>query len=383
MYRLNSDQQAIVDRAKEVAEGPIKAYADRVDGEAAFPRESIQALGQAGLLGLTIAPEYGGLGQGLRVATAVLDEIGQRCASTGMVYLMHLCGVSCYNAVPDKMADQLSAAARGQHLSTLAWSERGSRSHFWAPVSEAAQHNGHFSLNAQKSWVTSAGQADGYVVSSKSPDAQGPLDTMLFFVPRDASGMAVSGTFTGLGMRGNASSPMALDNVSVPAAEALTESGKGVEMMLGVVLPWFQLGNSAICIGVAEAATQATAGHLTAGRFEHLGTSLADLPNLRASLARMRIETDKARAHLVATLDAVESGSPAAQLMVLESKAQAAETGIQVTDLGMRACGGAAFSKHLGLERNFRDVRAPAVMAPTSDHLYDFIGKALCGMELF
>jgi alkylation response protein AidB-like acyl-CoA dehydrogenase len=54
-----------------------------------------------------------------------------------------------------------------------------------------------------------------------------------------------------------------------------------------------------------------------------------------------------------------------------------------VTELGMRACGGAAFSKHLGLERQFRDARAPGVMAPTTDHAYDFIGRALCGMELF
>jgi alkylation response protein AidB-like acyl-CoA dehydrogenase len=184
-------------------------------------------------------------------------------------------------------------------------------------------------------------------------------------------------------MRGNASAPMRLSNVAVDANRALTEPGKGIEMMLGVVLPWFVIGNAAICVGVAEAATQATAAHLTAGRFEHLDSTLAGLPNLRERLARMRIETDKARAHIVATLDAVESGSPTAQLMVLEAKAQAAEAAIQVTDLGMRACGGAAFSKHLGLERNFRDVRAPAVMAPTSDHLYDFIGKALCGMELF
>jgi alkylation response protein AidB-like acyl-CoA dehydrogenase len=70
-------------------------------------------------------------------------------------------------------------------------------------------------------------------------------------------------------------------------------------------------------------------------------------------------------------------------LLVLEAKAAASETAIQVTDIGMRACGGAAFSKQLGLERQFRDARAPAVMAPTTDNAYDFIGRALCGMELF
>ncbi|MBV8086763.1 MAG: acyl-CoA/acyl-ACP dehydrogenase, partial [Chloroflexi bacterium] len=329
MYRLNQEQQAIVDRAAEVAERDVKPRAAEVDEQARFPRESIEALGKAGLLGLSISPEYGGLGQGLRVASAVLDEIGQRCASTGMVYLMHLCGVACYNAVPDKTADQLRAAARGEHLSTLAWSERGSRSHFWAPVSQAAQSDGHFSLSAEKSFVTSAGQADGYVVSSQTPNAQGPMDTMLFLVDKGEQGFETAGAWTGLGMRGNASAPMTLRNVSVPAARALTEPSKGIDMMLGVVLPWFQLGNAAICIGVAEAATQATQGHISGASFQNLGGSkLADLPNERERLARMRIETDKARAHLVATLDAVESASATAQLMVLESKAMAAETAI-------------------------------------------------------
>jgi alkylation response protein AidB-like acyl-CoA dehydrogenase len=97
----------------------------------------------------------------------------------------------------------------------------------------------------------------------------------------------------------------------------------------------------------------------------------------------MRIETDKARAHPVSVLDSLDSPGPETQLLVLEVKAAASETAVQVTDLGMRTCGGAAFSRQVGLERFFRDARAAIVMAPTSDHAYEFIGRALCGMELF
>jgi alkylation response protein AidB-like acyl-CoA dehydrogenase len=97
----------------------------------------------------------------------------------------------------------------------------------------------------------------------------------------------------------------------------------------------------------------------------------------------MRIATDSARAHLAKVIDAAESGDPSAMLMVLESKAAASDTALEVTDLGMKACGGAAFGRHLSVERNFRDARAMSVMAPTSDVLHDFIGKSLCGMELF
>jgi alkylation response protein AidB-like acyl-CoA dehydrogenase len=96
----------------------------------------------------------------------------------------------------------------------------------------------------------------------------------------------------------------------------------------------------------------------------------------------MRIETDRARAHLVSVIDAVERPGPATQLLVLEAKAAATEAAMSVTDLAMRTCGGAAFAGTLGIERLFRDARAPAVMAPTTDQAYDFIGRTLCGLEL-
>jgi alkylation response protein AidB-like acyl-CoA dehydrogenase len=143
------------------------------------------------------------------------------------------------------------------------------------------------------------------------------------------------------------------------------------------------LGNAAISVGISEAAVAATQRHLTGVKFEHTGTMLRDLPNLRARLAEMRIETDRSRAHLGSVIDSIESPGAMTQLLVLESKAAAAEAAVKVTDIGMRACGGAAFGRRLGLERQFRDARAAVVMAPTTDHVHDFIGRALCGMELF
>lgn len=70
-------------------------------------------------------------------------------------------------------------------------------------------------------------------------------------------------------------------------------------------------------------------------------------------------------------------------LRVMQVKVSAAEAALDVTDTAMRVCGGAAFRRDVGVERNFRDARAASVMAPTSDVLYDFIGKAVCGMPVF
>lgn len=383
MYRLTEEQAAVVTRLRKIADQHIAPYAQDVDENSRFPKEAFAALAQEGFLGLTVPREFGGMGEGMRTAAAVVDEIAQRCASTAMCYIMHLCGISVYNARADIAEKQLREAAKGDHLTTLAWSEKGSRSHFWAPVSQAVSENGYVRISAQKSWVTSAGYADGYVVSTKSPTAQSATDSMLYLVLKEDKGLEVSGSWNALGMRGNASAPMSLDNVKLAPDRAFTEEGKGMDMMLGVVLPWFQIGNAATSVGICEAATQATQKHLMSAKFDHLDSTLADLPNLRARLAQMRIETDRARAHLVSVIDAVENQSPETTLMVLEVKAAAGESALTVTDIGMRACGGAAFSKHLAVERCFRDARASVVMAPTADVIHDFIGKALCGIPLF
>jgi alkylation response protein AidB-like acyl-CoA dehydrogenase len=383
MYRLNAAQQEIVARAAALADAHAAPRASAVDRDGRFPSESMKALGEAGFLGLTVPSAFGGMEQGLRTATAVVDTLAERCASTAMVYLMHLCGVACYAASPDKTAPYLRDAAAGRHLSTLAFSEQGSRAHFWAPVSRAAGRNGNLNITAQKSFVTSAGHADGYVVSTLDAGARKPIESTLYVVLATDPGIAVSGSWEGLGLRGNSSAPMTLTDVPVTDARALTPAAKGLDMMLGVVLPLFQVGSAAIAAGIAEAAVKKTTGHLTGARHEHLGTALADVPVLRARLAQMRIETDRARAHLVSVLDSLEAPGPATQLLVLEAKAAATEAAVVVTDLALRACGGAAFRASLGLERLFRDARAPIVMSPSTDQAHEFIGRALCGMEVF
>jgi alkylation response protein AidB-like acyl-CoA dehydrogenase len=383
MYRLNEAQTALVEKVRQIAAESIAPFANEVDAQSRFPSEAIEALAKGGFFGLTIPTEYGGSGQGLRVAAAVLDEIAQVDASTAMIYLMHLSGCACYVAYPAPFKAVLQDIAAGKHLTTLAWSERGSRSHFWAPVSQAVEEDGQLNLSATKSWVTSAGQADSYIVSTRTPGGTAATDTMLYVVYKNDPGFAINGAWDSLGMRGNGSSPMVLEKTLIPADRAICAPSDGFRTMLEVVLPWFNLGNSAVSIGLAEAATQATTSHLTGSGMQHLGSRLADFPTLRARLAQMRIETDKARAHLAAVIDSVENPGPMTTLLVLESKASAGETAIKVTDMGMQACGGAAFSKHLTIERNFRDARAASVMAPTTDVLWDFIGRALCGIDLF
>ena len=364
----------------DLALGVVREQAPIVDAERSFPQASIDAFLATKLAGLISATQVGGLGQGPRAAVDVVERLARVCGSTAMVVTMHYAGT----AVIEKLGSEAvrRQIARGEHLSTLAFSERGSRSHFWAPVGGAERTGAGVALSADKSFVTSANHATAYVWSSKPLAADGA--STLWLVPREAGGLAIEGRFDGIGLRGNDSAPVSAKGVVVDEGSRLGADGAGLETMLGTVLPIFSLMTAAVALGLTEAATSATIAHAKGTHFEHLERgALCELPTVRAYIARMRCRVDMARALLDDAVSAVESGREDALLRVLESKAVCGEAATEICDLAMRVCGGAAFRRDLGIERNFRDARACTVMAPTTDQLYDFIGKAVCGMDVF
>jgi len=378
--------ETAVASAKEIADRVLAPAAAQNDKAGRFSTEAIDALGKVGLLGVMLPSEYGGSGLGPRTFAAVVATIAEADASVAMVYAMHVLAAATIAAARPgaAVAPILKDIGAGRHLSTLAFSEAGSRSHFWAPVSRARRDGAGVRLTAKKSFVTSAGQAQSYVVSSLAPDGAGPTDSTLYLVPVGVRGLSVAGAWDGMGLRANASSPMVLEDCEVSNGLQLTEDGAGFQAMLNVVLPLFNLGSAAVALGICRAAVAATATHLKTARFEHLGQSLGEsLPTLRAQLATMQIDTDGLSARIDDLIDHLERPRETTMLRVLETKAAAGDVAISVTSAAMRACGGAAFSKHTSIERLFRDAHAGAVMAPTGDVLREFIGKAVLGLPPF
>jgi alkylation response protein AidB-like acyl-CoA dehydrogenase len=382
-----TNEKAVLD-AKEIASRVVAPSAGQNDKSGRFSTEAIESLGGAGLLGLMLPTGVGGSGLGPRTFAGVMEALAEADASVAMVYLMHTVGAAAVSAarpsVATAVAPILREIAEGRHLCTIAFSEAGSRSHFWAPISRARRNGRGVHISAKKSWVTSAGYSQSYVVSSLAPEGAGPTDSTLYFVPAGTRGVSVAGAWDGLGLRANASAPVVLEDCEVPSDFQLTEDGAGFQAMLNVVLPLFNLGTSIVALGLCRAAIAGTVAHLKNAKFEHLGQSLGEsLPTLRAQLATMQIDTDGLAARIDDLIAHLEKPRETTMLRVLETKAAAGDISIAVTSTAMRVCGGAAFSKHLGIERLFRDAHAGAVMAPTGDVLRELIARALLGMPLF
>ncbi len=172
--------------------GVAREHAERVDTEGTFPGEAVAELRGSGLLGLVLPVEAGGQGAGPAEFVDVMVELAAACGSTAMIYLMHTAAAVTVAAAPAVGSPGLLAElASGRALGTLAFSERGSRSHFWAPVSVAISEGDAVTVKADKSWVTSAGHADVYIVSTGSPSGTaGEID--LYALNQDIAGLTVA-----------------------------------------------------------------------------------------------------------------------------------------------------------------------------------------------
>jgi alkylation response protein AidB-like acyl-CoA dehydrogenase len=367
-----------VDAFERVVSDVVLPHARTIDANGEWPTEGLAALTAAGVLGLTVASDQGGGGGSMADAALVIERLATACGSTAMIVLMHYAATAVIEA--HGPAEVRSAIGAGSHLTTLAFSEFGSRSHFWAPAGTATIAGDRVRLDARKSWVTSARAATSYVWSSRA--VAGDAGMTLWLVPSATPGLECGSEFDGLGLRGNGSVPVTATGAAIDRDAQLGDDGAGLDIALATALPWFLVLSAAFSLGLMEAVTSETGSHLSSTRLEHLGVTLIEQPIVRADFARMRLATDATRAFLADTLGALAAGREDAVLRVLESKALAAEAAIDVTDLAMKVCGGAAFRKELGIERRFRDSRAARVMAPTTDALLDFVGRAVSGLPL-
>jgi alkylation response protein AidB-like acyl-CoA dehydrogenase len=372
-------RKTIADQAWAVAE-KMKPSAASLDANRTYPDDHLDALAGAGLMGLLVSPEHGGLGGDLTSLALVCEAVGWANGSTGLVYLMHLCGTATIQALatPEQAQEWLVPAATGDTLATLAFSERASGAHFYMPEIKAEKSNGGYVLNGKKTFVTSGGYADLYPVLVNASGGEG-LDVLV--VHGADKGTSFTGAWEGIGMTGNSSIEMGLDGVELPADRLVGAEGDGQELVFNVVAPTFLIGLAAVNVGIAQAALDDTIEHVKTRR--NAGGILAELPTVQTELAEMTIAVEQARALVITAARAADAGDPAALPLVMQSKIGATEAAIDVTGRAMEACGGLAYSKRLDIERYWRDGRAGSVMAPTNEVLKQWVGKLQTGLPLF
>jgi len=374
---MSSATVSLVESVREVARERIAPLAAAVDRDRSFPESSIRVLAERGALGLLVSEEFGGAGAGIAELVEACEAVGGACASSGMVFLMHsVTAATIAVGGGERAGEYFEAMAAGRKLGTLAFSERGTGAHFYAPELTAERENGGVRIRGRKSFVTSGGHADVYLVLVRSGAGEG-LDC---YAVDGAAGVRFEGEWEGLGMAGNSSVAAAFDCL-VDDASRIGAAGEGQALVFNVVAPFFLAGLAAVNVGIAAAALAAAVEHVSARRYAG-GESLAEIQSIQHALANMDMSTRAARlvVHEAARLG--DRGEEGALVALMEAKVIATEAAASVTQTALEVCGGQGYTRALPIERHLRDARAGAVMAPTNGVLRNWTGKALAGLPV-
>lgn len=364
-YDLTEDERRIRDLALDVAEREVAPRAARHDDEGSFVRDSMEALAEAGLTGVNVPKQYGGLGGTPLSTLMAIEAVSAACGSTGVVYHFHL-GVAnmIRGAGPEHLRQKYLPGLASGKIGAFAFNERAV--HFWQgqidTVIEDAGDN--FILHGEKPFVTAAGQADLYLVHIQRADAKFPghwsyLDQGFVLVDGDLPGVSATRIYDPMGIRGSSSGTAKYDGVVIPRENLLGGEPWGVLRSLSAKAA-SPVGPGIVATGVAGAALDATARHVRTQN--RAGTEW-----VRHMLEEMSARVSAMRFYNYFAGRAVNREYDAAGAVVMEIKTLTGTEAPWVCDRALEIMGGSSFMRNSPIQRYYRDARACAYLNVSMD----------------
>ncbi len=335
-------------------------------------------------MGLHVTKRLGGLEEGFAALVMATETLAQACASSALCYGMHCVAsaVIAAKATKDHEERYLEPIARGQHVTSLALSETGHGAHVYLAETSLTQAASEYRVTGVKQFVTSGGHADSYVVSTRASvsNEQGEFSCVL--VDKTAPGLTWLEPWNGLGLRGNSSRGLQLDEARVPLANLLGNEGDEVWYFFQVIAPYFLLAMAGVYNGIAQAALTGALNHVRQRTFSHSGEALARADMVQDKVAGLWARVQQARLLAYHAAELADANDPDALLALLASKASAGEMVVHVTSEAMALCGGIGYRENAVQARLLRDAQAAPVMSPTAALLRLWVGRHLLGVPL-
>ncbi len=258
------------------------------DANGTWVKETMKALQESKLTGLVVPAAFGGLDHGLLSLVRISEELGKSYSSAGLCFGMHCVGsaVMASKATQWQQQNYLVPIAEGRHITTLALSETGTGAHFYFPQTALiAVTEDEFIVSGTKSFVTNGGHADSYVTSTLGASADAEQDEFsCVIIDKSAPGIEWGKPWAGLGMRGNSSRLMHINDVHISGNHVLGEKGDQLWYVFNVVAPYFLMAMAGTYLGIAEAALTEAKETLIKRHYAHSGGSLSSVSLLQHRL---------------------------------------------------------------------------------------------------
>ncbi|MFI2372591.1 acyl-CoA dehydrogenase family protein [Streptomyces sp. NPDC018833] len=379
---LGEERTAVRQLARDFVAREITPHVVAWDRAESVDRGIVKKLGALGFLGLTVDEEYGGSGGDHLTYCLVTEELGRGDSSVRGIVSVSLGLVAktvAAHGTEEQKRHWLPRLTAGEAVGCFGLTEPGTGSDAGNLSTRAVRDGGDYVINGAKMFITNGTWADVVLLFARTGDAPGHRGVSAFLVPADTPGLTRRTIHGKLGLRGQATAELALDDVRVPAGALLGPEGKGFSVAMSALAKG-RMSVAAGCVGIAQAALDAAVGY--AGEREQFGKPIAHYQLVQELISDIAVDVDAARLLTWRVADLIDRGEDFATA-ASKAKLFASEAAVRAANNALQVFGGYGYIDEYPVGKLLRDARVMTLYEGTSQIQKLIIGRALTGVSAF
>ncbi|MFF9081394.1 acyl-CoA dehydrogenase family protein [Streptomyces rubiginosohelvolus] len=379
---LSVEQEAVRKLAEDFVAREVTPHVVAWDRAENVDRSIVKKLGGLGFLGLTVPEEYGGSGGDHLSYCLVTEELGRGDSSVRGIVSVSLGLVAKTIASwgsEEQKRQWLPLLTSGEAIGCFGLTEPGTGSDAGNLATRAVRDGGDYVVSGTKTFITNGTWADVVLLFARTGDSPGHRGVSAFLVPADAPGLTRRTIHGKLGLRGQATAELVLEDVRIPASCLLGPEGKGFSIAMSALAKG-RMSVAAGCVGIAQAALDAAVRY--AGEREQFGKAIARHQLVQELLSDIAVDVDAARLLTWRVADLIDRGQDFATA-ASKAKLYASEAAVRCANNALQVFGGYGYIDEYPVGKLLRDARVMTLYEGTSQIQKLIIGRALTGVSAF